>query len=217
MGVRVDLATFAPDFIINISAMNLTIAHIILLLMPSSVIMAQHQMVVVNVESKVPIRDVRVCTDNGQELLTSWDGSFVVPDSCRRIDFLHSDFERRYVLKSELQGDTIFLIPNTNALHEVVIYGERRFEKRMAQILKPSPQQRERDKLPKFVPAGISPLGLLLLVYNLTLRDKVNDHIRRKKALKEVRMKEEEFQHKWDSLKLGNKPKPHKKGAEILK
>ena len=66
MGVRVDLATFAPDFIINISAMNLTIVHIILLLMPSSVIMAQHQMVVVNVESKVPIRDVRVCTDNGQ-------------------------------------------------------------------------------------------------------------------------------------------------------
>lgn len=209
MGVRVDLATFALVFIINISAMNLTIVHIILLLMPSSVIMAQHQMVVVNVESKVPIRDVRVCTDNGQELRTSWNGSFVMPDSCRRIDFLHSDFERRYVLKSELQGDTIFLIPNTNALHEVVIYGERRFEKRMAQILKPSPQQRERDKLPKFVPAGINPLGLLLLVYNLTLRDKVNDHIRRKKALKEVRMKEEEFQHKWDSLKLGNKPKPH--------
>ena len=187
--------------------MNLTIVHIILLLIPSSVMMAQHNMVVVNVESKVPIRDVRVCTDNGQEVRTSWDGRFVVPDSCRRLDFLHPDFERRYVLKSELHGDTIFLIPNVNALHEVVIYGERRFEKRMAQILKPSPQQIERDKLPKYVPAGINPLGLLLLVYNLTLRDKVKDHIRRKKALKEVRLKEEEFQHKWDSLKMGNRTK----------
>jgi hypothetical protein len=51
--------------------MNLTIAHIMLLLMPSSVVMAQHRLVVVNVESKVPIRDVRVCTDNGQEVRTS--------------------------------------------------------------------------------------------------------------------------------------------------
>ena len=187
--------------------MNLTILHIILLLIPSSVMMAQHHMLVVNVESKVPIRDVRVCTDNGQEVRTSWDGSFVVPDSCRRLDFLHPDFERRYLLKSELHGDTIFLIPNVNALHEVVIYGERRFEKRMAQILKPSPQQKERDKLPKYVPAGISPLGVLLLIYDLTLRKKVEDRIRRKKALKEVRLKEEEFKQKWDSLKLGNRPK----------
>ena len=72
--------------------MNLTIAHIILLLIPSSVMMAQHSMVVVNVESKVPIRDVRVCTDNGQEVRTSWDGSFWVPDSCHRLDFLHPDY-----------------------------------------------------------------------------------------------------------------------------
>ena len=114
--------------------MKLTIAHIMLLLMPSSVVMAQQRLVVVNVESKVPIRDVRVCTDNGREVRTSWDGSVAVPDSFLRIDFLHPDFERRYVLKSELHGDTIFLIPNTNALHEVVIYGERRFDKRMAQI-----------------------------------------------------------------------------------
>ena len=75
--------------------MNLTIAHIMLLLMPSSVIMAQQRLVVVNVESKVPIRDVRVCTDNGQEVRTSWDGSVAVPDSFLRIDFLHPDFERR--------------------------------------------------------------------------------------------------------------------------
>lgn len=183
------------------SAMNLTIFHILLLLMPSSVIMAQRNMVVVNVESKVPIRDVRICTDAGQETRTSWDGSFVVPDSFLRIDFLHPDFERRYMMKSEVTGDTVFLIPNTNALHEVVIYGERRFEKRMAQILKPSPQQIERDKMPKYVPAGISPLGMLVLIYNLTLRKKVEDHARRKKALKEVRMKEEEFKQKWDSLK----------------
>ena len=186
--------------------MNSAILPILLSFVPS-VITSQNNMVVVNVESKVPIRDVRVCTDAGQETRTSWDGSFIVPDSFLRIDFLHPDFERRYVMKSELKGDTIFLIPNTNALHEVVIYGERRFEKRIAQILKPSPQQIERDKMPKYVPAGINPLGVLLLMYNLTLRKKVEDHVRRKKTLKEVRKKEEEFKQKWDSLKL-QKPVP---------
>ena len=202
-----ELSTFALAFV-NVSAMNLTIVQILLLLVPSTVVMAQKNMVVVNVESKVPIRDVKVCTDAGQETRTSWDGSFVMPDSFLRIDFLHPDFERRYVLKSELSGDTIFLIPNTNALREVVIYGERRFEKRMAQILKPSPQQIERDKMPKFVPAGINPLGVLVLLYDLTLRKKVEDKVRRKKALKEVRKKEEEFKQKWDSLKLQKKPAP---------
>lgn len=182
--------------------MSLTILHILLLLVPSTVVTAQNHMVVVNVETRVPIRDVRVCTDARQETRTSWDGRFTVPDSFLRVDFLHPDFERRYVLKSELKGDTIFLIPNTNAIREVVIYGERRFEKRMAQILKPSPQQIERDKMPKVVPAGISPLGVLVLIYNLTLRKKVEDHARRKKALKEVRKKEEELKQKWDSLKL---------------
>ena len=185
--------------------MNLTIVHVLLLLMPSSVIMAQKNMVVVNVESKVPICNVRVSSDGGQETCTSWDGRFVVPDSFLRIDFFHPDFERRYILKSELKGDTIFLIPNINALHEVVIYGERRFEKRMAQILKPSPQQIERDKIPKFIPTGISPLGVLLLIYDLTLRKKVENHIHRKKALKDVRKKEVEFQQKWDSLMLQKK------------
>ena len=186
--------------------MNLTIVRILLLLMSSSVMMAQNSMVVVNVESKVPIRDVRVSTDSGHETRTSWDGRFVVPDSFIRIDFLHPDVERRYVRKSELNGDTIFLIPNTNALREVVIYGERRFENRMAQILKPSPQQIERDKLPKVIPAGINPLGVLVLIYNLTLRKKVEDHARRKKALKEVRKKEEDLKHKWDSLRIQRPP-----------
>ena len=64
------------------------------------------------------------------------------------------------MLSSELKGDTIFLIPNVNALREVVIYGERRFDKRMAQMLKPSPQQLERDKLPQVIPAGPNVLAI---------------------------------------------------------
>ena len=53
--------------------MNVRTFYYILLLLPS-VVLAQRQMVVVNVESKVPVRDVRVSADGGQEIRTSWDG-----------------------------------------------------------------------------------------------------------------------------------------------
>ena len=100
--------------------MNVRTLYYILFLLPS-VVFAQRQMVVVNVESKVPVRDVRISADSGQEMLTTWDGLFALPDSFQRLDFHHPDFERRYVLRSEIKGDTIFLIPNINALREVVI------------------------------------------------------------------------------------------------
>lgn len=82
--------------------MNVRTFYYILLLLPS-VVLAQRQMVVVNLESKVPVRDVKISTDGGQELRTSWDGLFALPDSFRRLDFHHPDFERRYVLSSEPQ------------------------------------------------------------------------------------------------------------------
>ena len=139
--------------------MNVHSLYYILLLLPS-VTLAQRRMVVVNVESKVLVRDVVVSADGGQEMRTTWDGLFALPDSFLRLDFRHPDFERRYVLCSEIKGDTIFLISNMNALREVVIYGERRFDKRIAQMLRPSPQQQERDKLPQVIPAGPNVLAI---------------------------------------------------------
>ena len=179
--------------------MNVRTFYYILLLLPS-VVLARRQMVVVNVESKVPVRDVRISTDGGQEIRTSWDGLFALPDSFRRLDFHHPDFERRYVLSSELKGDTIFLIPNVNALREVVIYGERRFDKRMAQMLKPSPQQLERDKLPQVIPAGPNVLAIAAWLYENLYGKKREKRLARKKALEKVRKQEAELQERWDSL-----------------
>ena len=178
--------------------MNVRTLYCILLLLPS-VVLAQRQMVVVNLESKVPVRDVKISTDGGQELRTSWDGLFALPDSFRRLDFHHPDFERRYVLSSELKGDTIFLIPNVNALREVVIYGERRFDKRMVQMLKPSPQQ-QRDKLPQVIPAGPNVLAIAAWLYENIYGKKREKRLARKKALNEVRKQEAELQERWDSL-----------------
>ncbi len=167
-----------------------------MILLLTSAGMAQRRMVVINAESKVPVRDVKVSADNGYAALTTWDGLFTVPDSFIRMDFVHPDFERRYVLNSELKGDTIFLIPNINALREVVIYGHRRFDERMRAMFQPSEEQKLLDQLPKSIPSGFNPLAFAAWIYDLTLRKKVD----RKKALKEVRRKEAELEEKWKLL-----------------
>ena len=175
--------------------------YIICLQLLSSGLLAQRQMVVVNVESKVPIREVIVSADNGREMRTSWDGLFEVPDSFERIDFRHPDFEHRYMLTSELLGDTIFLIPNTNALREVVIYGERRFDKRMTSMMQSTPQQKLDAVLERIkIPSGFNPIAFALWIYDLTMRQKVEDRQRRKRALKEVRKQEADYNQMWNSL-----------------
>ena len=175
--------------------------YIICLQLLSSGLLAQRQMVVVNVELKVPIREVILSADNGLEMRTSWDGLFEVPDSFERIDFRHPDFEHRYMLTSELLGDTIFLIPNTNALREVVIYGERRFVKRMTSMMQSTPQQKLDAVLERIkIPTGFNPIGFALWIYDLTMRQKVEDRQRRKRALKDVRKQEADYEQMWNSL-----------------
>ena len=182
-------------------SMAFRILYIICLLMLSSELLAQRQMVVVNIESKVPVRDVIVSADDGREVRSSWNGLFEVPDSFERIDFRHPDFEHRYVLKSELLGDTIFLIPNTNALREVVIYGERRFDKRMTSMMQSTPQQKLDAVLERIkIPTGFNPIGFALWIYDLTMRQKVEDRQRRKRALKDVRKQEADYEQMWNSL-----------------
>jgi len=167
----------------------------------ASSVMAQRRLVVINVESKVPVRDVKVSTDDGQEVITSWDGCFAVSDSCHRLDFSHPDFEHRYVLNSELRSDTIFLIPNMNAIREVVVYGHRRFDERMAQMMQPSEEQRELAKLPKVIPSGPDVFAIASWLYGMTIGKNRAERSRRKKALQKVREKELELEQKWDSLK----------------
>jgi hypothetical protein len=170
-----------------------------LLLIASTCVEAQ-QFIVADMESRVPLRDVLVYTDNNQNTKTIWDGTFSLKEGFDRISFSHPLYEKRYVLKSELKGDTIFLLPKRNTLREVVIYGERRFDKRMAEMIKPSPQQIERDKLPQVIPAGPDVLALALWIFENTLGKKIEKRKHRKNELKKVRQKEAEYQQRWDSL-----------------
>ena len=174
---------------------------ILLLLAGVGLLSAQHRMVVVDADLKMPVRDVQVYTPEGFDQSTAWDGTFEVPDSFSRINFRHPHFNSRYILKSELRGDTVWLLPVSNVLGEVVIWGRRRFDERMRNILKPSPQQIERDKLPQAIPAGPDVLALAGWLFDKTVGKALEKRSRRKKAQKELREKEAEYQRKWDMLK----------------
>ena len=176
--------------------------YIILSLLPwIAEALAQRSLVVVNAETKVPVRDVQVSVDNGPETKTAWDGVMLVPDSFERVHFVHPGYERRYVVKSELRSDTVCLLPNLNAAGEVVIWGHRRFQERMANMFKPSPQEEERAKLQQAIPSGPNLLALAAWIYDMTIGPKVEARARRKKALREVRKKEAELERRWEMLR----------------
>ena len=165
------------------------------------------QFVVTNLESRVPIRDVLVYTDDHQQTKSNWDGTFSLKEGFGRINFSHPKYLERYVLKTELKSDTIYLLPSMNTLDEVVIYGHRRFKERMSDMFRPSPQQVLDAQLQQAIPEGFNPIGFALWLYEKTLAKKVERRSQRKKALREVRRKEAELQEKWDSLGLGTRTK----------
>lgn len=117
--------------------------------------LAQRRGVVVDMETGIPIRDVRIYADNGREAVSQWDGTFVL-DSCRSVTFSHGRYLARVMDMGEI-GDTVRLIPKANELSEVVVVGRRKpksivppMSKVDAQLINNSGMQ------------GFNPLGLIL-------------------------------------------------------
>ena len=160
---------------------------------------AQRKLVVASLGTKVPQRDIKVRVDNGDEFVTPWNGEIEVPDSFRRISLSHPRFQYRYVLTHELRGDTIFLIPALHAIDEVVVYGTDRRKTIMAGIMRPvTPKE---VPLPQVVPAGPNVLAIMVWLFEKTVAPTIEAKQRRKKALKAVRQKEQEYEAQWDALK----------------
>ena len=184
---------------------------LILSLLATSVCAEAQQFVVADMESRVPIRDVFIHTNDNQNTQSKWDGTFSLKEGFTRINISHLNYEKRYVLTSELKGDTIWLMPRMNALREVVIYGERRFDNRMSQMMKTRGDQKLDAQWSRIkIPAGFNPLGFALWMYDLTFRKSVEERARRKKALKEVRKQEEEYEQRWDALEGKQEDEPNK-------
>ena len=107
------------------------------------------------------------------------------------------------MLHDELKNDTIYLIPTLHAIDEVVVYGTDRSKQMMANIMRPAiPKE---VPLPQVVPAGPNVLAMLGWLFEKTVAPKIEAKQRRKRALKVVRQKEQEYEAKWDALKAPQK------------
>ena len=176
---------------------------LIWLMLWCSEVFAQRKLVVASLESKAPQRDIKVRVDNGDEIVTPWNGEIEVPDSFKRITLSHPKFQHRYVLHDELKNDTIYLIPTLHAIDEVVVYGTDRSKQMMANIMRPAiPKE---VPLPQVVPAGPNVLAMLGWLFEKTVAPKIEAKQRRKRALKVVRQKEQEYEAKWDALNAPQK------------
>ena len=182
---------------------------LILSLLATSAGAEAQQFVVADMESRVPIRDVLIHTNDNQDTKSCWDGTFSLHEGFDKIMFSHLNYEKRYVLKSELKGDTIWLMPRMNALREVVIYGERRFDNRMEQMRKSGLDQSVDAQLARIkIPSGPNVLAIASWLFENTFGKNLEKRARRKRALKVVRQQEAEYQQRWDALEGINEDKP---------
>lgn len=182
---------------------------LILSLLATSAGAEAQQFVVADMESRVPIRDVLIHTNDNQDTKSCWDGTFSLHEGFDKIMFSHLNYEKRYVLKSELKGDTIWLMPRMNALREVVIYGERRFDNRMEQMRKSGLDQSVDAQLARIkIPSGPNVLAIASWLFENTFGKNLEKRARRKRVLKVVRQQEAEYQQRWEALEGRNEDKP---------
>lgn len=182
---------------------------LILSLLATSACAEAQQFVVADMESRIPIRDVLIHTNDNQDTRSCWDGTFSLHEGFDKIMFSHLNYEKRYVLKSELKGDTIWLMPRMNALREVIIYGERRFDNRMEQMRKSGLDQSVDAQLARIkIPSGPNVLAIASWLFENTFGKNLEKRARRKRALKVVRQQEAEYQQRWDALEGKNEDKP---------
>jgi len=88
---------------------------------------AQTKGVVLDYITKTPIQYVNIYTKNGSEIIgttTNNDGVYVIDFPFQDLSFKHINYKYKFVNKDELK-DSIFLIPNTNLLDEIIITGKQ--------------------------------------------------------------------------------------------
>ena len=74
-------------------------------------IAAQRRGIVISADTKLPIRDVAIRWDNREVVKSAWDGTFVIPQDFKRVNFSHPKCETRF-LKHEELTDTIYMLPD---------------------------------------------------------------------------------------------------------
>ena len=143
---------------------------------------AQRRLVVVDVETLMPVVGANVISKDGN-CMTDTLGYFSVSDSCKTLSFSHVNYESRLVNLNEVR-DTVFLISKLLNIKEVVVFGHGQRQE-LPDALK---KQLEVDKKDAQL-AAIDPSSgnlLSLLAYLIPKKWRKNSKEARRKRLKQI-------------------------------
>ena len=82
---------------------------------------SQRRLVVVDVETLIPVAGANVVSREGTSVTDSL-GHVLVSDSCKSLSFSHVNYESRIINLTELR-DTVFIISKLLNIKEVVVFG----------------------------------------------------------------------------------------------
>ena len=100
--------------------------RILLLLLLAAVSLngfSQRHLVVVDVETLVPVVGANVVSNQGTSVTDSL-GHVLVSDSCQSLSFTHVNYESRIINVTELRRDTVYMISKLLNIKEVVVFGK---------------------------------------------------------------------------------------------
>ena len=155
---------------------RLTLAALLILPMHLA---AQRRGIVISADTKLPIGNVEIKWDNKEVEKTALDGTFTIRGSFRRVSFFHPKCETRF-LKPDEMTDTIYMLPASRMLTEVIIYGQRKRQPDYVGL-----NATDRQLAAAKTSGGADVLGLLSLAIQPIL-----DKIHHKKALKKAMKKQ---------------------------
>ena len=144
---------------------------------------AQRKMVVVDIETLIPINGVNITSKEGTIMSDSL-GWFSVSDSCRSLAFSHVNYESRLINTEEV-GDTIFLISKLLNIKEVVVFGHAQYRDDFKELKKQLRIQKTEAQLVAANPSSGGNL-LSLIGYLIPKKWKKNSKQARRERLKQI-------------------------------
>ena len=145
-------------------------------------VFAQKRFVVVDVETRVPIRGVNVTSSAQLTDTTNWQGFVTIPDTCRTLSLTHVKYESRSLNGEEVK-DTIFLISKLMGLPEVTVFGKGKGEDALKELKQHTLLDKTEAQLLAANPsAGFNILGLLQKLFK---RKKENKKERLRKIIED--------------------------------
>ena len=173
---------FAND--IDAIVLQMTKIRLFLLLLITGAIQgfAQRRLVVVDVETMIPVVGANVISKDGN-CTTDSLGYFNVSDSCKSVALSHVNYESRMVKLNEVR-DTVFLISKLLNIKEVVVFGHGKRDELPDALKKQLEMEKENAKLAAIDPSSGNLLSLI--GYLIPKKWRRNTKEARRKRLKQI-------------------------------